>query len=134
MENLIAVAEVKRGDRNDYQRQYMAAKRARDRRVIALEEVMTGKPQTVEMRLELLQRQYATWNKEKAQFLAQFKDLSWEDRNLRTKEFWDRKEAEIEALMEVAQSRGSPLKRKRVVQVAPTTDFGTKLSRAVRRS
>ena len=131
LENLIAVAELKRGDRNDYQRQYMAAKRVRDRKVIALEELMTGKRQDAEMRLELLQRQYAVWNREKAAFLKQFEALSWEERNQHTKEFWARREAEIDALMEVARSRGGPTKRKRVVQVSPETAFGEKLKKVL---
>ena len=135
MENLIAVAEFKRDDRNEYQRQYMAAKRQRDRKVVALEELMTGKVQSPEMRLELLHRQYDIWNKEKAQFLARFAGLSWSEKNEKTKEFWDRKEAEIDALSAEARARG-PVKRKRVVHVSPTpnTAFGQKLAAAVRKS
>jgi hypothetical protein len=62
MENLIQVAEIKRDDRNAYQRQYMAAKRQRDRKVIELEEVMVGKRLSVDERAKVLLRQYGVWN------------------------------------------------------------------------
>jgi hypothetical protein len=57
MENLISVAEFKRGDKNEYQREYMAAKRQRDRKVCELEELMTGKPLVQAARDAVLRRQ-----------------------------------------------------------------------------
>lgn len=112
MENLIQVAEFKRSDRNDYQREYMAAKRKRDRKVIALEEAMTGQKLPAEARLGVLRNQYKVWNKERDRFLAALHDLDWAARNERLKDFWAGKEAEIEALAQEALQRG-PVKGKR---------------------
>lgn len=132
MENLIEVAQSKRDDRNDYQRHYMAAKRQRDRKVIQLEELLAGKTLTNDQRNHLLHRQYQVWNKERGQYLTKQGDVSWLERNEKIREFWHRKEAEIDALIEEAQK--NPHKRKRVVVVEkqPKTDFGRKLQKAVK--
>ncbi len=116
LENLIEVAEVKRGDRNDYQRQFMAAKRQRDRKVFQLEELMTGKKPTLDQRNRVIQRQYEVWNKERTQHLETMPGLSWAERNERIRAFWARKEAELDALIAEAKLNG-PIKRKYVVKV-----------------
>jgi hypothetical protein len=130
--NLIEVAEIKRDGRNEYQRQYMAAKRQRDRKVVEFEERVLGKKLAPEARLQVLQRQYATWNKERDAFLKSMGEVAWAERNERLKDFWARKEREIDALIEEAKVNG-PVKRKRVVKVAPTpkTEFAKKLTQAI---
>ena len=114
LENLIGVAEFKRDGRNEYQRHYMAAKRQRDRKVIEFEERVLGKKLAPEAKLQVLQRQYATWNRERDAFIKAMGEVSWPERNERLKDFWDRKEREIDALIEEAKAHG-PVKRKREV-------------------
>jgi hypothetical protein len=133
MENLIQVAEIKRDDRNAYQRHYMAAKRQRDRKVIELEEVMVGKKLSVDDRAKVLLRQYSVWNKERLDFLEKLGEASWLERNDKLKDFWTRKEREIDALLAEAKLQGG-IKRKYVVRVEakPKTAFGEKLAQAVK--
>ena len=123
MENLIAVAEFKRTDRNEYQRGFMAAKRARQRKVIQLEEVLSGRSLTVDQRANVLLRQTAVWEKEKDQYLARRAEElgtapTWVERNEFIREFWKLKEAEIDALLvEAHRVLDKTVKRKRVVEV-----------------
>lgn len=114
--NLIQLAEFKRdGGKVSYQRDYMAAKRQRDRKVIALEEAMTGKKLAMEQRRMLLLKQYAVWNKEKEQLLESIKTASWASRNEAVRDFWQRKEHEIDLLM--AEAASGPVKRVRRYKV-----------------
>lgn len=137
LENLVEVAEVKRSDRNDYQREYMAAKRKRERLAVELEGALLGRTLTLDERAKVVAAQYKVWNKEKDQFLAARGDLPWTERNRVTKEFWDLKERELNQLIEEARQRG-PVKRhpKRVVQIPaePKGAFGAKLARAIGRA
>lgn len=132
MENLIGVAEFKRSNKNDYQRNYMAAKRQRDRKVLELEELMTGKSLTPDARTKVLKRQYEVWNREKTAYLKTQGELAWTERNDATRQFWDRKESELDALITEAKASG-PIKRKYRVDVPkePKTAFGKALVTAV---
>lgn len=136
MENLIAVADYKRSNKNDYQREYMAAKRQRDRKVLQLEELMSGKPVKVEHRKAVLEHQYKVWNKERDALLKQNDSADWQTRNKLIKNFWDIKEAEIDALIEEAKRNG-PVRRgaKRVVVVRPEpkTPFAKALANAIKK-
>lgn len=136
MENLIAVAEYKRSNKNDYQREYMAAKRQRDRKVLLLEELMSGKPTPKEHRKSVLRHQYDVWNRERDSLLKRNTALNWADRNQMLKNFWDLKEAELNGLIEEARKNG-PIKRtaKRVVVVKqePKTPFGKALANAIKK-
>lgn len=136
LENLVEVAEVKRSDRNDYQREYMAAKRKRERLVVELESALSGKPLTLDDRAKVIAAQYKIWNKEKDQHLAAHADLPWVERNRVTREFWELKERELVQLIEEARQRGPVHKHpKRVVHVPPQpkTPFGKQLAAAVGR-
>lgn len=132
MENLIGVAEFKRSDKNEYQRNYMAAKRQRDRKVYELEELMTGKALSQDARTKVLSRQYEVWNKEKTAYLKAQGELAWSERNEATRQFWERKEHELDALIVEAKANG-PIKRKYrvVVDKEPKTAFGKALVSAV---
>ncbi len=134
MENLIAVAEFKRGGKNEYQREYMAAKRKRDRKVFQLEELMTGKKLSAAQRTALLKRQYVVWNKERDAFLKSKGELAWAQKNQALAQFWERKEHELDALITEAQASG-PVKRKYTVKVEqqPKTAFGKALVAAVKK-
>lgn len=134
MENLIAVAEFKRGGKNDYQREYMAAKRKRDRKVIELEELMVGKKLSNEQRVKVLKRQYEVWNREREQYLSTKGEMTWLEKNEAIRSFWDRKEHEIDTLIGEAKASG-PIKRKYKVEVpkAPKTGFGKTLANALKK-
>lgn len=136
MENLISVAEYKRSNKNDYQREYMAAKRQRDRKVLQLEELMSGKPVAIDHRKSVIDHQYKVWNKERDALLKRNADADWTTRNKIIKSFWDTKEAEIDALIEEAKRTG-PVRRatKRVVVVRPEpkTPFAKALANAIKK-
>lgn len=112
MENLIAVAEYKRGGKNDYQREYMAAKRKRDRKVWQLEELMTGKELSPAARKTVLERQYRVWNKERDKLLKSNEGKPWLERNEAIRNFWERKEQEIDALTQEARKNGLTKRRR----------------------
>lgn len=137
LENLVEVAEFKRSDRNDYQREFMAAKRKRERLAVELESLLTGRTLSLDERTKVVASQRVIWNKEKDQYLAKHADLPWLERNRATRDFWDLKERELEQLIEEARQRG-PVKRhpKRTIQVhpKPRTPFGQQLADAVGRS
>lgn len=58
--------------------------------------------------------------------------MKWDCRNAKLREFWDRKERELDALIAEAQEHG-PVKRAVVVPPNPKTDFGKKLVQAIDR-
>lgn len=133
MENLIELAEFKRGNKASYQREYMAAKRQRDRKVIELEQQLVGRKLTLDQRNALLQKQYVIWHKERDQLLKKFNG-SWVERNALLKDFWATKESEIDQLLaEAKQTLDHVVKRKRVVIVErqPKTVLGAKLKEAL---
>lgn len=136
MEALIEVAAFKRPGRNDYQRDFMAAKRRRDRKVLELEEALVGRQLGLDERNAVLHRQYDIWNKEKATMLDKLGEGEWAERNAAIKEFWVAKEKEIDALTEEAKkSLGKTVQRKKMVIVAPPPEpasaFGLKLKEAL---
>jgi len=132
MENLIELAESKRGNKCDYQRHFMATKRKRDRKVLLLETLMTGKELDKAAQEYVLRHQHEVWNKERVKLLQSLGDMKWDCRNAKLREFWDRKERELDALIAEAQRTG-PIRRKRVVHVPrkPGSDFGKKLVKAL---
>lgn len=134
--NLLHVAEHKRDDRNEYQRQYMAAKRQRDRKALLLEEILEGRKLPHDYRVRILHKQYVVWNKERDQFIKSLGDVSWTERNVQLRTFWERKEAELDELVEEARKRGPVVrKRKRVIVATPPepkSHFGQKLAGALK--
>jgi hypothetical protein len=134
MEALIALAESKRGGKSDYQREYMATKRRRERKVLLLEELMTGKPVPKAQQADVIKHQNAVWSREKEALLDRLGDLPWAARNDRLRAFWDRKERELDALIAEARDSG-PVKRRRVVRVRPQpkSAFGQQLAGALDR-
>lgn len=107
MDNLVEVAALRRDTRNDYQREYMAAKRQRDRKVIHLTRLLERRKIPVDMKVRVLRNQYEVWNKERDQFLASLGPVSWSERNTRLRDFWVRKESEIDQLIAEAAKTGS---------------------------
>jgi hypothetical protein len=135
MENLIKVAEFKRDDKNEYQRRFMAAKRQRDLKVIKLEELMQGKKLTLDERKDVLLKQYGVWHKERDKLVKKLGDASWADRNAAIRQFWEAKEAEVDALTtEARNAQEHHKKRKYTVVVSkpePKSALGQKLKKAL---
>jgi hypothetical protein len=118
LDNLLDVARSKRGNKGEYQREFMAAKRKRDRKVIHLEELLTGQSLSLEARRLLLLKQYATWNKEREQCLKEKDALEWDARNALLREFWQSKEDELDTMLtDVTTVQSSFRKKKRAVTV-----------------
>jgi len=119
MENLIEVAEFKRDDKNEYQRKYMAAKRQRDAKVIKLEEMLQGKKLSLDERKNVLIKQYEVWEKERKEYLESHKDAAWADRNAAIRKFWAKKEADVDALINEAQTAVMQHKKRKYTVVVP---------------
>jgi hypothetical protein len=123
MENLIALAEFKRKTHNDYQSAFMAAKRHRERLVIAIEETMLGRELSMDESVEALHRQYVAWNAEKADHIVacatMYRDVfstepNWVNKNAFIKDFWAMKDMELGLLKakadDIAAKRDAPKK------------------------
>lgn len=124
MENLISVAEQKRDDRNEYQRKFMAKKRARDRIVIAIQETRLGSKLTLDQRKDALIAQYKIWDHEREEALKAYPDATWEERNAVKQQFWDQIDALLPEVLEEAKAQFAPVVRKRKVEVAPKKPTG----------
>ena len=115
LENLVEVAAYKRPEptdkKNEYQREFMAAKRSRDKALCLLEETITGKKLTLEKRRLLLLKQYQRWNAEKEKHLSLCGDISWAERNAVIKDFWYSKDLEIAKAQKEALAK-KPTKNK----------------------
>lgn len=118
LENLIEVAEARRSSRNDYQRDYMAKKRKRERLAVELEQALSGRTFDFNERVETMRRYSHAWNERKAAWLGQRgMQVPWVERNQFIKEFWDRIERDLEAKLATAK----PVQRaRRRVEVAGT--------------
>ena len=125
LDNLIAIAEFKRSapedKKNEYQREFMAAKRKRDKALCNLEETITGKPLSADKRRALLLKQYQRWNKEKEAHLSLCGDISWTERNAVIKDFWYSKDLEIEKAQKAAEAKVKPKPRTTAVLNKPLT-------------
>ena len=88
LDNLYKIVQQKRRDKNSYQREFMAAKRRRDRKFIRQQELVTGTTMTPEQRQEALSKQYEIWHKQRDELVKACDSVSWEDRNDRIKAFW----------------------------------------------
>jgi hypothetical protein len=99
LDNLLDVLKHKRRDKTDYQREFMAAKRRRDAKAIRLEQIVSGNHMTLEERRLFLLKRYTDWHKERDAVLAQYPDVSWEERNSIIRQFWVRQEALLDAAL-----------------------------------
>jgi hypothetical protein len=134
MENLIAVAKGKRTPRGEYQAQYMAQKRLRDRKVVQLESILAGRKLNLDERVQVIQKQYDVWNRELERILAE-QNTGWKDRNEVRRLFWTKKEEELDALIVEAQAQAErTVQRKRQVVIEkkdPKTLLGQRLQEAM---
>lgn len=113
MENLLAVAEFKRGNRGDYQREFMAQQRARDRQIIRLEETLLGATLSLDERLALVRRERAKLMEARKVFVAEQlalyrekfrEDPSTQARSEIVQAYWDRVDAELAAAIVHAEA------------------------------
>ena len=105
MENLIQVAEFKRTDRNDYQRVFMANKRKREKKLIALIQARTGQKLSLDERLAALAAYAEAWRAEKEQFLQTLGAMTWEDKNMHTIAFWQLIDDELDAAINDSKAK-----------------------------
>jgi Arc/MetJ family transcription regulator len=99
LDNLLQIVHNKRSDKADYQREFMAAKRKRDRKVVHLEEAVTGRALNLDERRELLLKQYVEWNAEREKLLSTLTSAEWDERNAALREFWQRKEEALDQML-----------------------------------
>ena len=131
MENLISIAEQKRDDRNEYQRKFMAKKRARDNVVVKVQELKLGKKLSLDERKDVLLVQYANWETEKEAELARYPDATWEERNEIKRQFWDQIDAMLPEVLEAAKEQFSPVVRKRKIELVKPVSKNTTVKLAM---
>ena len=101
LDNLRVIIDRKRKGKNDYQRQYMEAKRRRDRKFIKLQELILGHAMTTDERRRALVEQYEHWHQGRDELLARLSEVSWDERNARLRDYWADIERDLdEALTE----------------------------------
>jgi hypothetical protein len=82
--------------RVDYQRELMAQRRARIAKAIELEELLHGEMDAT-TRDKYVKGLQGRWAEHKDKFLKSLGELTWEQRNKRTAEFWDAIDQKLEA-------------------------------------
>jgi hypothetical protein len=100
-ERLLKLVEEKRKllpkqRRVDYQRELMAARRARVAKAIELEELLHG-PMDATRKEQYAKDIQGRWTEARNRFLEKQGELSWEQRNKKTQEFWAAVDAKLEA-------------------------------------
>jgi hypothetical protein len=134
MENLIAVADHKRHEKTPYMTAFMAAKRAREKKVVEIEETTLGRKLTLDERLALIRRTREQWNAErelhKASCTEQYRthfgrEPNWQQSNQFIKDFWMLKDVKLDVMLREAQQFVSSRK-------APKTTFKPKVVRTPR--
>lgn len=131
MENLISIAEQKRDDRNEYQRKFMAKKRARNNIVISIQELKLGKKLSLDERKDVLLVQYANWEAEKEAELARYPDATWDERNEIKRQFWDQLDAMLPEVLEAAKEQFSPVARRRKIELVKPDSKNTAVKLAM---
>jgi len=99
--NLRRLADSKRKTKTDYQREFMEAKRRRDRKYLKLQQLIAGTPMSLDEQREALVQQYVTWHSDRDRLLDSLEGVSWDDRNRELRKFWTDIERELdEAIQE----------------------------------
>jgi hypothetical protein len=88
LDNLYKIVQQKRRGKSDYQREFMAAKRRRDRKFVLQQELVLGTKLDYDARREALLQQYQVWHAQRDELIAKNAGLSWEDRNELVRKFW----------------------------------------------
>lgn len=130
MENLIEVAEFKRKQKPNYMTDFMRQKRARERKLVEIEEVGLGRKLTLDERVQLVQSTRDRWAREKQIHIEQRTEAhtiqfgtppNWATSNQFIKDFWQMKDLELDVLMERAKQFAAEQHhpRRYVVRVEP---------------
>lgn len=130
---LLDVVQFKRRSRGSYQREFMAAKRLRERNVIQLECLLREKNLSLDERAQVLSEQYQKWTMEKQAYLAAYADAEWLERNAAIREFWANVDQDLERKLRIARDREERnVRRKQEVHVwsHPKSQLGEKLAQA----
>lgn len=135
---LIDVAEFKRRTRGSYQREFMATKRQRERKVLQIEGFVQNRTLSLDERVLALQQQYQRWNTEKTAFLATRTPLEWASRNKAIGEFWAKVDAELDRKIILAREQEERVvHRKKVIHqswLKPAGQLGEKLFDALQQT
>lgn len=100
LDNLYKIVQQKRRGKTDYQREFMAAKRRRDRKFVRQQELVLGYKLDYDARRLALVAQYEVWHAQRDALLAKNKDVSWDERNDIIREFWAGVEQELDAAIQ----------------------------------
>lgn len=109
LENLLEVVDHKRQEKPPYMAAFMAAKRARERKVVQIEELLIGRKLTLDERLHLIRVVRSRWAREKAAHIERCADEyrnqigtepKWLQTNQFIKDFWMLKDIELDMLLE----------------------------------
>jgi hypothetical protein len=136
LDKLIDVVEYKRRNRGSYQRDFMATKRARERKVIQLESILRDKSLNLDERVLVLKQYYEQWGKAKEEFIVAREPASWMERNEVIREFWAGIDKELDKKLATAREQQERVvTKKQVVHTSwfrePTTLLGQKLKEAM---
>lgn len=124
LENLIAVAERKRDTRTDYQREFMRAKRERERFVIELNQLDRSTSIGREERYRILQRWHADQERERNMFVEARcnkhrvdtgEEASSEDKSRFIKEFWAKVDMDLRRQVDMSRAAKNRRSKVRVV-------------------
>lgn len=109
LDNLIEVVESKRSERPAYMTAFMAARRARERKVVEIEELMLERKLTLDERLIFLRDVQRRWSNEKLAHIDRCtreyrqqigKEPQWLQKNQFIKDFWMLKDMELDVMLE----------------------------------
>lgn len=132
MEKLIEIAEFKRSTRGTYQREFMAKKRERERKVIRIECLIADRTLSLDERVLALNRQYEVWGQERESFLRKRAPTSWKSRNKAISDFWMFRDRELDQKIVTLEQRHE-IRRKvpATFWAHPQTVMGQKLVEAL---
>jgi hypothetical protein len=109
LENLLAVVENKREQRPGYMAAFMAAKRARERKLVDIEELLLARKLTLDERMALIRATQARWANEKKAHIERCcteyreqigREPQWLQRNQFIKDFWMHKDMELDTMLD----------------------------------
>jgi hypothetical protein len=96
--NLLLLVKNKRSNKNDYQREFMATKRRRDRKAIDFEEMILDRKLTPDERRKFLIKKYMEWSAQRERFLSTLGSVDWDYRNSELRSFWQTIENDMDEM------------------------------------
>lgn len=138
LQALLSLAEYKRTDKNEYQRQFMAAKRKRQALYVEVYEKLNGEKASLEKRREILIRQQEEWDRERDEYVAENsqryretygEDPTWTQTNEMKREYWAIVDARLAKMREEVEYALKPKKRVVTVKETPAKQL-TKMQQA----